>query len=44
MPVPSLILIRNFPFLQPTTLHTVTETVPKSVVLWVVKMEKHPNK
>jgi len=25
---------------QPTTLHTISETVPKSVVLWVVKMEK----
>lgn len=40
MPIPSLILIRNFPLSQPTTLHTVSETVLKSVVLWVVKMEK----
>jgi len=40
MPIQSLILIRNFPLSQPTTLHTVSGTVPKSVVLWVVKMEE----
>ena len=40
MSIPSLILIRNFPLSQPTTPHTVSETVLKRVVLWVVKMEK----
>jgi hypothetical protein len=39
-PIPSLTLIRNFPLSQPTTLHTVSETIPKSVVLWVVKLER----
>jgi hypothetical protein len=40
MPIQSLLLITNFPLSQPTTLHTVSGTVPKSVSLWVVKMEK----